>query len=138
MDCMIRDRFHGESIRWICGVRNLHWDDPHDWMSVCNYTCTENSRKAGIMVKLHGADTDSEKAYEQYIRDIREIQGDNYEPHPIDRLDVMNTWDTEMKQLVLFKGPYHLLITVGGMHVAEDEAIDLAISVARTAMRMLS
>jgi len=104
------------------------------WMSTCTYNCEPKGISVAITLTPISSGMTSEKAYGQYVAGMEKSLGVKYALTPVAGVGEKAGWDGDMKQLIVFRKPVQMVLSVSGSKIAKEAALDLS---RKFAVRML-
>jgi hypothetical protein len=104
------------------------------WMSTCTWYCQSKGISVAITLTPISSGMTSEKAYGQYVAGMEKSLGIQYKLAPVAGVGEKAGWDGDMKQLIAFRKPVQMVLSVSGSKIAEEAALDLS---RKIAVRML-
>lgn len=105
------------------------------WMSTCAWTCESRGISVAVTITPISSGQTSEKAYGQYVAGMEKSLGVKYALTPVSGVGEKAGWDGNMKQLIVFKTPVQMVLSVSGSKVSKEAALDLG---KKIAVKMLS
>lgn len=104
------------------------------WMSTCAWNCESRGVSVAVTITPIRSDLSCEKAYGQYVAGMEKSLGVKYALTPVAGVGEKAGWDADMKQLIVFKKPVQMVLTVSGSGAGKEASLDLC---KRFAVRML-
>lgn len=99
------------------------------WLSMCNYYSNDSGVGLGLMLRPHGYDDVGQESFDDYQRNLQEQLGE-WETTPVDGIGDAAAWQPEMRDLTLFGGPYAISISLIAPELTDEQALEIAESIA--------
>jgi hypothetical protein len=80
------------------------------WMSMCNYYSAEKNISTGVTIMPHGRKVNGAEAFALYEADLKEGLGADYKMEIVDGVGEYAGWESNMKQLTIFQGPFMIIV----------------------------
>ncbi len=105
------------------------------WMSTCTWFSESKGISVAVTLTPIRSDLTCEKAYAQYVAGMEKSLGMKYTLAPIAGVGEKAGWDSDMKQLIVFKKPVQMVLTVSGSRIGKEAALDMG---KKIAVKMMS
>lgn len=97
--------------------------DSNQWTSMCDYYSPVKNLGMGVMIMPHGHDGSGSDAYDAYEHEMIETHGkDIFEMMRVEGLGDSAGWSNDLKQLVVFKGPFMLIFSADDLELNKQIA----------------
>ncbi len=100
------------------------------WMSTCAWTCESKGVSVAVTLTPISSGLTSEKAYGQYVAGMEKSLGVKYALTPVAGVGEKAGWDGNMKQLIVFRKPVQMVLSVSGSRIGKEAALDLGKKIA--------
>lgn len=102
---------------------HVEQSDSKKWTSMCDYYSPVKNLGLGVMIMPHGYDGSGSDAYDEYEHDMIETHGkDIFKMIRIEGLGDQAGWSKDLKQLVVFKGPFMLIFSAESLKLNKQIA----------------
>ncbi|MBN1992013.1 MAG: hypothetical protein JW953_04870 [Anaerolineae bacterium] len=107
------------------------------WMSICNYYSPEKNFSLGVTLMPHGRDVTGAEAFALYEAELKETLGDDYKMEVVAGVGDYGGWESSVKQLTIFQGPFMILVGIVNPELEGTAALEFNKQVAAKVLTKL-